>query len=142
MANPFLIFGAVLSAVASGLHIGCVVFGPSWYRFFGAGERMVRLAAAGSPYATIATIGIAAVLASWSLYALSGAGIIPGLPLERVALCVITGIYLLRGLVGIMLAMVDRHPRRSAFWLWSSLICLVIGGTYLVGTRQAWFQLS
>lgn len=142
MTHPCLLGGAVLSVMAALLHVGCIFFGPSWYRFFGAGERMAQLSAAGHITPILVTSGIAAVLAVWSLYALSGAGVIPRLPLVRTALCLITGIYLLRGLAGFVLAAVAPGERSVAFWCWSSAICLGIGVLHLVGTRQAWLQLS
>ncbi|QNN46264.1 hypothetical protein H9L17_13995 [Thermomonas brevis] len=142
MANPYLLSGAALSALAALLHLGCIFFGPPWYRFFGAGERMAQLSAAGHIAPTLITTGIAAVLGVWSLYALSGAGVIPRLPLIRTGLCVITGIYLLRGVAGFVLAAVAPGERSVAFWCWSSLICLGIGTLYLVGTRQVWPELS
>ena len=142
MANPSLLAGAVLSAIAALLHLCCILFGPSWYRFFGAGERMAQLSAAGHIAPALITAGIAAVLTLWSLYALSGAGAIPRLPLIRVGLCAITGTYLLRGFAGFVLAAVAPGERSVSFWCWSSLICLGIGALYLVGTRQVWSQLS
>jgi hypothetical protein len=142
MANPNLLAGAALSAIAALLHLCCIFFGSSWYRFFGAGERMAQLSAAGHVGPAIVTTGIATVLMLWSLYALSGAGVIPRLPLIRVGLCTIAGIYVLRGLAGFVIAAVAPGERSVAFWCWSSLICLGIGALYLVGTRQVWFQLS
>ena len=142
MANPFLLASAALSAIAALLHVGCIIFGPSWYRFFGAGERLAQLAAAGSSVPTVMTAGIAAVLSLWAAYALSGAGVIARLPLIRVALCAIAGIYLVRGAAGLVFAAVAPGERSVAFWVWSSLICLGIGALYLVGTRQVWAALS
>ena len=142
MANPFLLASAALSAIAALLHVGCIIFGPSWYRFFGAGERLAQLAAAGSAVPTVMTAGIAAVLSLWAVYALSGAGVIARLPLIRVALCAIAGIYLVRGAAGLVFAAVAPGERSVAFWVWSSLICLGIGALYLVGTRQVWAALS
>lgn len=141
MPNPYLLAGAVLSALAALLHLCCIFFGPAWYRFFGAGERMVQLAAAGRIAPTLITTAIAGLLAIWSLYALSGAGIVPKLPLLRVALCLITGVYLLRGLAGFAFAAAATGGRSVAFWCLSSMICLGIGALYLVGTRQVWLQL-
>ena len=46
--NIFLIIGAAFSAAAAVMHIGCIIYGASWYRFFGAGERMAQLASTGS----------------------------------------------------------------------------------------------
>ena len=106
MGNLLLVIGATLSGLAALLHVGCIVFGASWYRFFGAGERMAQLAATGSWRPAFITTFMALVLSAWSLYALSGAGVIPRLPLVRLGLCVITGIYLLRAVAGFWLAMV------------------------------------
>lgn len=142
MPNRYLLGGAALSAIAALLHLACIIFGPSWYRFFGAGERMAQLSAAGRIGPAIITTGIAGVLILWALYALSGAGVISRLPLTRTALCTIAGIYLLRGLSGFVLAVAAPGERSVAFWCWSSLICLAIGALYFFGTRQAWSQLS
>lgn len=139
--NTFLIAGAVLSALAALLHVGCILFGAPWYRFFGAGERIARMAAAGHWYPTVITSAIVAILSCWTLYALSGAGVVRSLPLLRPALCVITGIYLFRGL-----AFTPFHGyfpgNTAAFWLWSSAICCVIGLVHLIGLWQAWPRLG
>ena len=100
-------------------HLGCIVFGGDWYRFLGAGEQMARMAEQGLWYPTIMTSGIVVVLLIWALYALSGAGAIKRLPLTRLALVVITAIFLLRGVsfVGLM----PLFPENSVtFWLVSS----------------------
>jgi uncharacterized membrane protein len=138
MANPWLVTGAALTAIAALLHVGCIVFGASWYRFLGAGERMARLAEAGSAMPALITLGIAAVLGTWSLYALSGAGLAPRLPLLRTVLCAIAAVFLLRGVAGVVLAAVAPGERGVDFWLWSSAICLGLGVLYLVGTWRAW----
>lgn len=138
--SRFLIAGAALNAVAAALHVGCIVFGAPWYRFFGAGERMARLAAAGSWRPTLITSGIALVLVVWSLYALSGAGAIRKLPLARPVLCVIAGVYLIRGIAGLPF-LPFATGRTTAFWWWSSAICLIIGIVHLAGIRQAWRRL-
>jgi len=138
--NLLLVIGAAMSAVAALLHAGCIIFGASWYRFFGAGERMAQMASAGSWYPTVVTSFIAAMLFAWSLYALSGAGVLPKLPLLRAALCAITAIYLLRG-VAVLPLVFFSLGRSTAFWWWSSAICLVIGLTHLVGLKQVWERL-
>ena len=138
--NVFLIAGAMLSALAAALHVGCIFFGAPWYRFFGAGEQMARLAESGSWYPAVVTLAIVAVLLAWSLYALSGAGVLPRLPLLRPALCAITAVYLLRGLVVVPLFLL-MPEKTTAFWVWSSAICLVFGIVHLVGTSQAWTRL-
>ena len=136
----FLIAGGALSAIAALAHLGCIVFGASWYRFFGAGEQMVRMVEAGSSRPTRVTLFVAAVLLTWSAYALSGAGVIPRLPFLRLILCAITAVYVLRGLLFFLL--IPYFPGNSmTFWLWSAAICLGIGLLHLFGLRQAWADL-
>ncbi len=135
--NTALVVAAALSAIAALLHVGIVIGGAPWYRFFGAGERMAGAAAAGRVYPTIVTLGIATVLALWSAYALSGAGVIAPLPLLRLALIAITGIYLARGLAIVPL-LVFARSRSTPFLLWSSLVCIIYGAVHLLGLSQVW----
>ena len=138
--NRFLITAGILSALAALLHLGCIVFGAPWYRFFGAGEHMAQMATDGNWYPTVAALVIAGILSVWSLYAFSGAGVIRKLPLLRVVLCAITGVFLLRGVAFVFL--VPYFPGNSfTFWMVSSAICLVFGVFYLIGVRQVWARL-
>ena len=101
---------------------------------------MAQMAASGHWYPTVAALAIASVLIVWSLYAFSGAGVIPRLPFLRWVLCAITGVYILRGLAFIVI--VRYFPGYSVtFWVASSIICLVIGVFHLVGTKVAWQRL-
>ncbi len=137
--NPWLVAGGCLSAAAALLHVGVILGGPDWYRFFGAGEAMAQMAESGSPVPALVTTGIAAVLASWSAYAFAGAGLIRRLPLMRTALVSITAIYLLRGL---LIVPVLLKPNAAAFDVWSSLVVLLYGTVYALGTWRAWDHLS
>ncbi len=139
--NPFLIAGGILSALASLLHIVVIAGGPAWYRFFGAGEAMATMAEQGSMTPTLLTLGIAAMLAIWAAYAFSGAGLLPRLPLLRTGLVVISAIYLFRGLV-LVPALALNFSGVTPFVLWSSLIVLVYGLAYAIGTWLAWSSLS
>ena len=138
--NTPLVVAACLSAVAALLHVGIVIGGAPWYRFFGAGERMASAAAAGRVYPAIVTLGIAAVLALWCAYVLSGAGIIKPLPLLKLALVAITGIYLLRGLAIVPLLTIA-HAESTPFLIWSSLVCIFYGAVHLLGLTQVWPRL-
>ena len=137
--NRMLAAAAVLSALAALLHLAVIAGGPDWYRFFGAGERMARLAEAHSPVPTVVTLCIAAILAAWSAYAASAAGVLRPLPLTAAALVAITAIYLLRGLAIVPVALVPAV--RTPFNLWSSAICLAIGLVHAVGLWQVWKRL-
>lgn len=135
--NIALVVGAGLSSIASLLHVGIIIGGAPWYRFFGAGERMAVAAAAGRTYPALVTASIAAVLALWAAYALSGAGVIAALPLLKPGLCAITLIYLLRGFAAVPVLALGQ-PRSVPFVVWSSVICTAFGTAHLIGLSQVW----
>lgn len=135
--NLALLMAAALSAIAALLHVGIIVGGAPWYRFFGAGESMARADAAGRRYPAVVTAMIALVLATWSAYALAGAGVIAPLPLLKPALVVITAVYLLRGFAVLPLLLFAR-PKATPFLVWSSLICIGFGAVHLAGLAQVW----
>lgn len=142
--NPgtsWLQLGGWLSVGAALLHLGCIWGGPEWYRFFGAGEGMARAAARGEWTPTLVTLAIAGILLIWAAYAFSGAGSLPRLPLLRTGLLVITTIYLLRAIIFVPLHM-WRPQHSDSFAIWSSLIVLVYGAVYAVGTFKAWRHLA
>jgi hypothetical protein len=122
------------------LHLAIIVGGPAWYRWFHAGEKMARMAERGDPIAAIVTLGIAAVLAAFAACAFSAAGILPRMPLIRLALVGITGVYLARGLA-LVPALLWKPQLVDSFLLWSSLVVLVYGGVHAIGTWLAWPEL-
>ena len=133
--NRYLVAGAWCCFAAALAHLGCIMFGGDWYRFFGAGEHMARMAEQGLWYPTLVTSFIVAMLVVWGCYALSGAGVIRRLPLTKLALVLISGVFLLRGVA--LVALMPMFPENSlTFWLVSSAICLLIGGLFAVGTWQ------
>ena len=140
-SHPCLLLAGMASACAAVLHLGVIVGGPSWYRFFGAGERMAQMAEAGRAYPAVVTAGISAVLMLWAGYALSGAGAIGPLPLLKPALCLITAVYLVRGLAVVPMAVASVPQPATPFWYWSSAICLAIGIAHLTGLIGAWSSL-
>ena len=139
--NAWLITGGWLSVTASLLHIACIFGGPDWYRFFGAGEGMARAAEEGSWVPAAVTAGIAAILAIWSAYAFSGAGLIVKLPLVRTALVLISLVYLARALL-LIPTLILRPELVDTFAFWSSIVVLVYGIAYAVGTFRAWSSLK
>jgi hypothetical protein len=133
--------GGTLSAVASILHVAVIAGGPSWYRFFGAGEGMARAAEQGSAAPALVTLAIAAILMVWALYAFSGAGILRRLPLLRTALVLISAVYLLRAFA-LLPALILRPELVDTFALVSSLVVLVYGLAYSIGTWTQWPELT
>lgn len=141
MQVNWLLVAGILNAAAAVAHLACIFGGPSWYRFFGAGERLARLVERKSIKPTLITLTITGLLAIWSVYALSGAGVIGRLPLLRPALLAITAVYLLRAAAFPL--MVRMMPDRSkAFLGWSSAIVLVFGIVHAVGLANSWRRLA
>ena len=138
----WLRWGAWLTGVVALLHLAIIVGGPAWYRFFGAGERMARLAAQGAVYPAVLTAGIAGVLAVWALYGLSGAGVIRRLPLLRPALVLIAVAYAARGLLGVSAVLLGEGPyaaelrERMPFMVVTSVVCLALALGYAAGAAQ------
>lgn len=142
--DRWLIAGGLLTGIAALLHLGIIVGGPDWYRFFGAGEGMAQLAARGSLYPTVVTSGIAIVLGVWALYAFSGAGVVRQLPFLRPILALIAVVFLARGVLGVPAVLLADTPYaielkgRMTFMVVSSAICLGLGLCYAVGAAGLW----
>lgn len=139
--STWLLIGGGLSVAAALLHIACIFGGPEWYRFFGAGEGMARAAARGDWTPTLITLAISTVLLIWAAYAFSGAGVLPRLPLLRTGLVTIAAIYMLRGLIFVPLHL-WRPQHTDSFAIWSSLIVLLYGAVYAIGTVKVWRYLT
>ncbi|MOA47627.1 hypothetical protein D3C78_1702800 [compost metagenome] len=102
---------------------------------------MAGLAEQGHWYPVLVAWLIALMLAVWSLYALSGAGVIRRLPWLRSGLSGIAAIYLLRGVASPVI--MPAFPENSmTFWVVSSFISLSIGGVYAFGTYRLRAELS
>ncbi len=144
--NIYLLIGGVLSMVAAGLHIACIIGGADWLRFFGAGERLAQMAERGAWYPAIVTFFIACVLMVWGVYAFVGASLPNGqgvplsLPFLKWILVAITAVYLLRGSLP-FIAAIFKPEIMVPFTVWSSLICLVYGVFHVVGLYQIWGRL-
>jgi cytochrome bd-type quinol oxidase subunit 2 len=139
--NKCLIVSSGCCFLAALAHLGCIVFGADWYRMFGAGEAMAKMAEQGLWYPTLVTLTIAAVLFVWGTFALAGSGVIRKLPFTRSILVVITSVFLLRA--SYFPALMPMFPDNSlTFWLVSSGICLFIGSLFAFGTKQEWSRLA
>ncbi len=151
--NIYLLVGGSLSLVASALHIGVIVGGPDWLRFFGAGERMAQMAEGGSWYPGLVTGFIAVARMVMGAYALVASGVASGaastgaagsaqalplpLPFVKWIVLAITSVFLLRGLA--LAPMYFVMPDQvNAFAVWSSLIVLALGIFHAVGLAQVW----
>ena len=140
MGNQWLKLGGVLSFAVALLHAIIIFVGAPAYRYFGAGEDMATAAESGSAFPAVLTLFLAAIFAIWGFYGLSVAGVIRRLPLLKIALILIGAVYALRGvavfqqLFQIATSSAEVAPREIVF----SLVSLVIGLAYLVGTIVDW----
>lgn len=114
---------ATLDLLAALLHLAIIAGGPAWYRFFGAGDDLARMAERGHPWPTLVTTAIAAGLTVFALYTFSLDGrCCHVLPWRREVVWLITGIYTLRAAVPLLLAPWVR-AMRTPFMLISSGVC-------------------
>lgn len=136
-----LLVAGVLSGCVAALHVGVMLYGADAYRYFGAGERMARMAERGSSGPAIITTALVLLFGAWAAYAFSGAGAIARLPWLRVCLPIIGLVYTARGLVVVpqLLLWLSAGSagvplRHLAF----SAVSLMVGATYVAGTYLAW----
>lgn len=142
--NPgsgLLIASGWMSVAASLLHLGCIIGGPDWYRFFGAGEEIAQAAEQGRWMPVILTSIIAAILAGWAAFAFSAAGRFWRLPLARTALAAISVVLLARAFM-VFIPSLWAPEQSMVFRSWSSAICLAMGLFFAIGTWRAWPALS
>ncbi len=139
MGRIWLVLAGSASFFASLLHVAIIFRGADWYRMFGAGEQMVRLAESGSSYPTVVTSLIACGLFIGALYAFAAAHIFSQFPFQKPVLYGMTAIFLIRGVTGLALVIspefylpADNSP---LFWLFSSAVCIMLGTSYWLGTR-------
>ena len=139
-----MIAGSLSLAVALGHVVFAFVSGPAGYRYFGAGEQIAQLSEAGSPVPTLVTLGAAILFGLAGHYGIAGAGAIRALPYLRMALVVVSAVYLIRGLLVIPQAISlwsdpgSVFPRQIVF----SIVSLTIGAFYAIGTIGSWRSLG
>ena len=134
----------IVSSLVAALHVFIIFRGGPAYRYFGAGERMARLAEQGSIRPALVTAVLVLIFAAWAAYAFSGAGMLPRAPFLRTGLILIGLVYVIRGvLLGPQLLWWFEGYRSAVpvRQLVFSLAALVTGVVYLEGTRLAWARL-
>ncbi len=149
-SNPYLLFAALATAAGGVAHLMIPLGGPAWYAFFGAPRRLVHMTEAHALYPMVMCLVIAALLSICSAYALSGAGLLPRLPLLRTGLAGIAAVLLMRGVGFVLLewlrpgslVKISGSQGIDSFLVVSSLICLLIGGAYAWGLISAWSRLG
>ena len=114
-------------------------FSPTLSLYFGASETLVK----NTNTLIIVSLFVATLILVFGLYAISGASYIRPLPWLKQILAVISGIYILRGLLfifellilcGVLDTTISVAPRFIVF----SIVSLLIGVIYLLGTIGGW----
>ena len=147
--NHYLVFSGIVAAASGLLHVATIFGGPSWYRLIGAPEAIVRLASQGHFYPILVCLVVAAVLFTCATFSFSGAGLIRRLPFLRTALVLTACGLLVHGVAFIPIVMLRPDLITGVYdgdgvntiLVVTSIICLVTGISYALGTRQAWSQL-
>lgn len=124
--------GGYLNIIIAIAHIICLYDAQYFFEVTGVGGNMQQNAEIHPflPYAI--TIFVAVVFFIFGLYGLSGAGKIKVLPLLKIGIFSIAGIYLFRGIIG---SIINIGFESSFQWhhLLFSICALVIGLLYLLG---------
>ena len=144
--NKYLMFSGVVAIAAGLLHVVTIFGGPDWYRLIGATEPIIHLASKGHFYPVLVCLVAAAVLFICASFAFSGAGLFWRFPLLRTALVLITCGLLIHGVAFIPLVMFRPDLMMSVYdgkgvntiLIVTSVICVVTGITYALGTLQLW----
>ena len=142
IGKSLLLIGAGLNFVIALIHVGMVFVGAPAYLYFGTTE-LAGLASQGSPIPATVTLILAGVFAIFAGYGLAGAGLLHRLPLLRLGLLSIAGLYVLRGLIVVLdlirLIRGAGYPFRQTVF---SAVALLIGLVHLLGTLQQWENLQ
>ena len=120
-----------------------ISFSPSWSLYFGAPPEL-----ADNPLLLIISgIFVSIIFIIFGLYGFSAAGDIRPMPFLRFGLIVIGGIYTLRGLLIvfqllIIFEVVPSDEVMTPQLIASSIVSLIIGSIYIIGTIKNWQRLK
>ena len=135
--RTLLLVAAWLSFLLAVLHVGMIAVGAPAYRYFGAGELMVRLAEQGSWFPSVVTAGATVLFTLAGAYALSAAGRLPRMAFVRLALVCIVAVYTLRGLF-LFAQLAEPTPTRELVF---SAVSLSVGLVYAAALTVVWSRI-
>ncbi len=138
-----LLLASLAAFLVALLHVAIVFIGRKGYGYFGAAQ-LIPLVDKGSPWPAIITFALAAIFAICGLYGLSGADILPHLPLLRLGLIIIGAVFTLRGLA--LVREIPQFISHSASLpgreLVFSSVSLIVGLLFLIGLALRWRDLA
>lgn len=140
--DSILLLVSIMSFLLALLHIAIIFIGRKGYDYFGASQ-LIPLVEKGSAWPAIVTFFLAVIFAVCGAYGLSGAGLLPQLPLLRLGLITIGVVFTLRGLALVkeipqFVRQTNPFPARELVF---SSVSLIIGLFYLAGVILRWHDL-
>lgn len=133
IASGIALFGAIIHWIAP-------FIGYDWYAFLGAPRWVLDSVRHQTPAAPVGIVIIGGLMAICGLYSLSGAAVIPRLPLLRTGIVTIALICLARGLL--LLPYLLLVPGTfTAFNVTASAIWFIAGLGFTIGAVRRWQQL-
>jgi hypothetical protein len=137
--DKYLVLGGIIAVLAAVLHIVVLIGGPDWIAYVKAPASVVESARRGTWLAPVSILAITGIIIICALYAFSGAGLLPKLPLLGYVLTLIGGLCLLRGLL--LVPIIVMRPallsHLGAFDVASSLVFVVMGAAYAAGAYRS-----
>ncbi len=119
-------------------HIVAVLFCPEkTFEVTGVGEKMSALAQIHPSLPYLATLFVVIVFGLFGLYGLSADNKFRKLPFLKPAIFIIAGLYLFRGIAGLIPNIIDR-PDNLILEICYSLIAVFIGLLFLIGGLKKW----
>jgi hypothetical protein len=146
IGNFWLRLSGLTLVAGAAAHLLAIPAGPDWYAMLGAPAGLVEMARFGHPRAALTCVVIAVLLLVLAAYAFSAAGAIARLPLLRPLLAIAGTGLIVRGLVfvplilwrpGLLGGLCGRCQGIDAFVVGTSLLCLLLGASLLVGAVAA-----
>ncbi len=126
-----------IAALGALIHLAAIIGGPAWFRFFGAPPFIVASAEQATWLAPVASLIIAALMATCAWYAAAVLGWLPRPFLHKTGLAVMAVICIARALLLPILAW--RLPGLwTAFEIIAALVWLLAGVGFAFGLRALW----
>ncbi len=128
----FLVLAAIIAMGTGIAHISCIYFGPECYAVQMAPAQIIESARKGTYLAPLGTIFVSLIFFVIGLYALSGAGILRKLPLQKFTCYSIATLCIIRGILPLQLWL--RYPDKvNDVVFYAGITWFITGLLYLFG---------
>ena len=143
--RPYVIASATLCAIGGVVHLAAIPLGAPWYALIGAPRGIVHMLGQGSLRPVVTCVAIAVLLAVWSGYGFSAAGLVRRLPAQRAVLAVVALVLISRSIVlpglaayapSALTGICGRCQDLNGFVIATSALCLFIGVAYAAAAMQ------